>query len=204
LLFFRRASAATRHFIWFVMVCSVLLMPLFSAVLPAWRVLPCWMARANNRPALNDPIRFQASPINVKETVVIPLGHNPSDERTKSAVSQESPLRANPGARSEPATPSIMAIRPETFFVFVWMIGTMFSLLVPFLGILSLRRLRMESFPLTELAWLRLLEETLNSLNLRRRVILLQSPRRRVVLLHELAHIKRWDYLTNLITRIGC
>ena len=38
----RRDSAATRHLVWLVAVVAILLVPLFSALLPQWRVLPEW------------------------------------------------------------------------------------------------------------------------------------------------------------------
>jgi len=41
----RRDSAAQRHLVWLLALGSTLLWPLFSALLPAWRVLPHWAGR---------------------------------------------------------------------------------------------------------------------------------------------------------------
>ena len=40
--FLRRDSAATRHLVWLVAIVSMLAVPLLSAMLPQWRVLPEW------------------------------------------------------------------------------------------------------------------------------------------------------------------
>ena len=83
----------------------------------------------------------------------------------------------------------------------------------------------------TASSWLELLRHLVAGLRLRRPVVLLKSDRRqtpmtwgvarpklllpeasedwpeerrRVVMLHELAHARRWDYATNLLTRLAC
>src|SRR4026209_2058035 len=38
----RRDSAATRHLVWLLAIVAMLVVPVLSAVLPPWRVLPEW------------------------------------------------------------------------------------------------------------------------------------------------------------------
>src|SRR5437660_8998873 len=38
----RRDSAATRHFVWLLAIAAMLVVPVLSAMLPQWRVLPKW------------------------------------------------------------------------------------------------------------------------------------------------------------------
>src|SRR5688500_11814167 len=38
----RRDSAATRHLVWLLAIVAMLIVPVLSAVLPQWRVLPAW------------------------------------------------------------------------------------------------------------------------------------------------------------------
>ena len=42
-LMLRRDSAATRHLVWLMAIAAMLVVPLLSAMLPQWRVLPAWM-----------------------------------------------------------------------------------------------------------------------------------------------------------------
>src|SRR5438094_10429733 len=42
----RRDSAATRHLVWLLAMVAMLVVPVLSAMLPQWRVLPEWAAIA--------------------------------------------------------------------------------------------------------------------------------------------------------------
>ena len=41
-LLLRRDSAATRHLVWMMAIVALLIVPVLSATLPQWRVLPNW------------------------------------------------------------------------------------------------------------------------------------------------------------------
>ena len=41
-LILRRDSAATRHLVWLLALVAMLVVPVLSALLPQWRVLPEW------------------------------------------------------------------------------------------------------------------------------------------------------------------
>src|SRR3954470_3089342 len=42
-LVLRRDSAATRHLVWLLAIVALLAVPVLSALLPNWRVLPAWV-----------------------------------------------------------------------------------------------------------------------------------------------------------------
>src|SRR6516225_10919551 len=45
-IFLRRDSAATRHLVWLLAMVAMLVVPVLSALLPQWRVLPQWAGMA--------------------------------------------------------------------------------------------------------------------------------------------------------------
>jgi len=115
--------------------------------------------------------------------------------------------------------------------LYLWLAGVLVSLTPTVLGLISLYRLERAARRETAASWLELLGRWLVKLGFKRRIHLLKTERRRmpmtwgvvrpkvllpeeaeqwpaerrsVVLLHELAHAQRGDYLTHLIARLIC
>lgn len=113
----------------------------------------------------------------------------------------------------------------------VWSVGFMVVMGHLIVGFWKLWRIARRSSALTDVLWTRLLDEVSSQCALRRRVLLIHggqpnvpatwgvlrpivflpdealdwSPeRRRIVLLHELAHIKRQDYLLQVVAKTAC
>lgn len=73
-LLLRRDSAATRHLVWLVAIVGLLVVPVFSAVLPQWRVLPAW-AVIESPPAVAEvePVGFATTVISVEPAQLPPM-----------------------------------------------------------------------------------------------------------------------------------
>jgi len=56
----RRSSAAARHLVWFLGTLSLLILPLLSAALPGWYILPRWTI--NTPAATQQPIALPPLP----------------------------------------------------------------------------------------------------------------------------------------------
>jgi len=213
ILCFRRASAARRHLVWFLAMASLLVLPVLSTVLPAWQVLPRWIEKAPT-PAVSNSGEQRA-----RVTL-------PGDQANR--------VMPGSGHSVPNVAVTPRSLNPVNFFLLglvVWVAGVVMAFVPTVLGMASLWHLRRHSRVVTERNWLELLQRSLMCLSFTRTVALLKSSRRRmpmtwgwlrpklllpdeaddwqeerrrVVLLHELAHVKRWDYLTHLITQIAC
>ncbi len=222
----RRHSAASRHLVWSLAAAGLLMLPLLCAVLPAWRVLPQWTApvKAVAVPPSHTAIALpHVEPLPV--TAIPDAG--PVVTPPEPAVGIQETTRTSTSRASWSA-----AFRnPLTLLWPIWLIGALVCLAPTLLGQVGLWSLRRRASPISDSSWMEMARDLANRLRIRRSILLLQSggasmpmtwgfvtprillpaqidewdtERRRVVLLHEMAHLKRWDCLTQLVVRVAC
>lgn len=227
-----RASAACRHLVWCLSVAGLLLLPVLSLLLPDWRVawLPRWSAQPTQLAATEhielaqvertQPLEYTA-PL-AGAAIVLP----PSAAASTTVPPQE-PHHLPPNTIETSSSPRTMV----PWLAIAWSAGGLPSLVPLAIGLWQLARLHRRSQVMADRRWLALLQEIRRQLALRRHVQLRQSEsslapltwgalrpvllvpfeagawpdkRRRLVLLHELAHVRRWDWLTQLVAHVAC
>jgi TonB family protein len=192
----RRQSAAVRHWILAVGVVGVAALPLLALVVPSWHI-PVVGPAPTVRPAVH------AGPV-VAVTI----------------MPQDAAVTATAAARA--AGPSSLLSRLP---VLVWVGGVALSALMLVVGLVRLRAIGHTATRVADARWIDLLDELARSSGVRRPVALLESgdpallvtwgftrpkivlplvardwddERRRVVLTHELAHIRRGDWVVQI------
>src|SRR5215472_12147953 len=124
-IFLRRDSAATRHLVWLLAMVALLVVPVLSALLPQWRVLPEWagipqepMVVAASPPAIARPadgvveLPGSAEPVEVEEplaTASRPIGELP-DARSALVIPEAIPTSAVESWNWSKALPLVWAI----------------------------------------------------------------------------------------------
>jgi beta-lactamase regulating signal transducer with metallopeptidase domain len=205
----RRAAAAARHLVWAVTFAALLVLPVASALLPAWRV-PAWP-------------RVAALPAVSVDAVARPPAPNGG------AVTP--PAAAAP--RAAPPVAEQFRLRPgwTTLLLPLWLAGMTLVLAALVVALARIAWIARTAFPVRDPAWHASVSALARSLAITRPVRLLRAAgsampmtwglfrpvilvpadadlwsaeRRRDVLLHELAHVKRYDFATQLLTRIAC
>lgn len=201
-----RASAATRHRIWMLCLALMLVLPLISAMLPKWRVV----------------IHIAPPPAEVA-TIATPGEASPIENATPTLPAMAVQSVASPAPSF---TISWYVVLASVYWIVA---GSVLVLLT--LQRWSLRRLARMSVDVREPDWIRLLDACAATLHISGPVRLLRSrernvpmafgtwrpaivipqiadmwgdDRRRAVLLHELAHVARYDYLTHTAASIVC
>ena len=193
----RRKSAAVRGFVWSMAIVGCLIVPVLSLVLPKWElgILP------------ETPVSIAQSQLSPKPVSSIPI---------TSAQPQPSPVTGQSG--------SLTALHWTDWMTIVWTGVGLFLLIRLIVGIgavwhISARsnnfRSAIDQFQpnWNQRANVRLSNRISVPMvwGFLRPVILLpvdadqwQTERLRAVLLHELAHIKRWDWVMQTIAQIAC
>jgi len=193
--FLRNRSAAYRHGVLSAAMIAVLALPVLSAVTPAWT--PEWTTGRTSEHA-------------GVAAAILPVS---SAGATTAAV---------------PASATAPQPRAETLQA-VWLVGVFAGLLVLATGLARLTRMARAAHPVADDRWTRLVDRIAIHYRLRRRVRLLQSrnasilvtwgvlrpilmlpagagawpdERAIVVLRHELAHIRRQDWLVQIVAQI--
>lgn len=215
----RRRSAATRHLVWACGLTAALLLPVLSLTLPRWTasvgvVLPSLPQRLPAAPdAHASGLSTAAAPAQVHDQI-----------RSDSGPTAPS---AAPGSTVSSRTASIPWASAA---VLVWALGVALLLARLLLGLVAVQLLARRSTMATGAPWLPLArriaaEVGVGRVSFRRGpagtmpmawgvmrpVVLLPADadawpesRLRVVLLHELAHVKRADCLTHLLAQAAC
>ncbi|HEU0016321.1 MAG TPA: M56 family metallopeptidase [Longimicrobium sp.] len=212
----RRASAAARHLVWLLAVVGLLALPVLAAALPRWRI-PIATAPQITVTAVVLPANLANAPASASPDV--------GATAPAPAVNASSPAPAvSSGGWTLPR------IRLEQALAFVYALGVLLLLARLAAGRWVLSRLRRSAAALDSVEWADLLEEASDRLRLRRSVTLLRAraatmpmtwgtrrpvvllpadaeewpeERRRVVLLHELAHVARGDCLTQTLAALA-
>ncbi len=210
----RRNSAAARHLVGTLAVAGLLGLPLLAWWLPTWHMTV---------PGSKDWIA-PATPTNIHPSV--PVFSNP-----KVAGEMAAPV---PPPSSSIANPTPVGRKPidmKRVATAVWLGIAALALLIPLMGLIQINRLRRRARPVSDESWQSLKSALCDQLGIRRSVQLLSSDavkmpltwgfvrpvvllpieagqwpdtRRHMVMLHELAHIRRFDWLTQLLGQIAC
>jgi carboxyl-terminal processing protease len=226
----RRASAAARHLVWVSAVFSLAALPVLGLLLPRWH-LPAVGSqgeRAEPRAAAVNtaPGVLPRSHHFIQEPPVPPAAelvasHGPALPQESRTEQPATPPQAALAAAPSPGG--------WGWAVIVWTAGAVLAWAWIAAGCLSLWWLRRGCRPVTDGPAMALIEELTVALGIRRRVRLVRSDRRaipmtwgmfrpvvllpaaadgwtterlRVVLLHELAHVRRWDCVTQLLAHL--
>ncbi len=220
----RRASAATRHLLWMLAVAGVLLLPAMSLVLPAWNVaMPAAptreAGRAVDRGALTDDTSRSSGQSIGSATAA--LG-SPAAARGAAVV-----LATRPTSM----TPHSTGLSWATATIGLYVAGVVGMLLYLVIQHWSVRCFARRAKPVDDGGWTSLLAECAQSIGVHRHVRLLRDrdhrvpvtfgvrrpsivipdiadtwsdDRRRAVILHELAHVARYDCLTQTVAWAAC
>ena len=225
----RRASAATRHLVWSLALGGILLVPILSLTLPQWKV--AWghvsasstikpIAELLPLPSTNAPTVSQAAP------QFVPV----SDESASlPAIAPFSQAVFLPTSGRQPLTFTCTLC----IGLFVWLVGLLAVLCQLFAGLSRLARIERHSIPLEHREH-QMAEDVRGRMSLRRPVRFLQATEAsaiavpvtwgvlcpvvllpaqssawsedclRAALLHELAHVQRGDWATQITARLTC
>ncbi len=228
LLALRRASASARHLVCLLTLAALLALPILSLALPGWRlaVLSAPAASREPTPLLRDKSLRTAPPETGREGV--------SDKKPFAAgalSSSSSRFGRTPVSAANKEVGSLPRPFPWTIFLPVlWLGGALLASLRPLLGLWGIARLSQGSASMSDVPTLALASECASALSLsrtpalrqadapvpmtwgwRRPVVLLPTDapgwpedRLRAVLLHELAHVRRRDWLSHRFADVVC
>jgi beta-lactamase regulating signal transducer with metallopeptidase domain len=217
----RRHTAAARHSVWSAAIAAQLVIPVLSAVLPTWRVpvvpRPAWVAP--------DVPPVLALPNDASTTT--PSKPAVTEQATGNRL-ENSPATA-PQARTAAPT-SRWNFTPAQILAALWLLGFVAVLVRLAAGTAVVSRMAVRGHRVTDEKWLGLLHRLAVTLGIRRPLTLLRGDalgvpvtwgivypivllpedadswpeeRRRYVLVHEMAHVKRLDAFTQLIAQFA-
>jgi beta-lactamase regulating signal transducer with metallopeptidase domain len=229
----RSASASARHLVWFLGTIGLLLLPVLEAGIPSWKVVPVpGRERGSAIPGASGLEAAPATVIGA--AVVAPAKVAGGDISMPALValgdiSARGRTRDAEGLRAQRQPEASVPLAAWCFSV--WLSGILLLALVRARGMAHLGLFQREARPPAGGGWPQLLRSLCQDLGVATPPALLVSPRalapmtwglrrpvvllprdchgwsedlRRQVLLHELAHVRRRDCLTQLVAQCAC
>jgi len=226
-LLLRRAAAATRHLIWSLALIGVLALPLLSFIIPQWNVplVPQILPSSESLQRLPGPeFRLPKS-----KSQKIYQAESRDDKTWTISTNYASPA---PAPQRESKWSIVLPAWSWATWIFaIWLGGVLIVATRWLLGWVSVKLLSRRAEEILDDTWYDLSESLSVELGLKTPVKLLRTEnamapmtwgllqptillphdadtwsteRRRVVLLHELAHVKRGDLLSQFVAQIAC
>ena len=217
-LILRRASAALRHLVWTLALCSALLLPVVSLALPKWQL----------------QLVTISSPAPAVESTVAAAAPEPAAPSFATAPRLGRASHPDTGA-VEPVAVSHASWLPRMSWqgalLALWLLGAGAILGRIVVGLVAVRFVSRRTQLITDAEWLPMAMDLAEEMGVSRRLRFLRSGRAsmpvatglfrpsvimpadadtwsesrlRVVLLHELAHVKRRDCLTHVLAQAAC
>src|SRR5687768_14771724 len=226
----RGRSAAARHAAWTAAVVGHLALPAITLLAPAWRLpflpAPPWLTPAAQSIARPSSIESPSSAATVSTAQPSgPVAHPPAQSTTGDVRSSTPSQTAAPVASTGP-----IRIGGLSLLAVLWIVGSIAVLLRLALGTVRVGKLARDGSRVIDGAWLSLAQRVAGRLGINRPLTLLHGDRlgipvtwgivypavllppdaeewpeerRRFVLVHEMAHIKRFDALTQLLAQFA-
>ena len=211
----RRSSAATRHLVWTCALLATVALPVLSLALPRWQMpIVTIAAPPTSAPAADQPDGEASQQMAGLMRSRLERGSEPSQPADGAA--------ASPVSSSSMSWPTLLA--------WIWMAGAALVLTRLVIAIAAVQWLSRRTRVVTDAPWLGLAREIAARLGVSRITfrrsqhpsmpmawgvfrpsVMLPAEadawpedRLRVVLLHELAHVRRADCLTHMIAQAAC
>ncbi|HJR62967.1 MAG TPA: M56 family metallopeptidase [Gemmatimonadaceae bacterium] len=224
----RSHSAAGRHLIWATCIVTLLTLPALSAVLPNWGVR---VPRVGIGPAPIAPhaVPYAGTSSSLEREAAFAARESVAREHSAELRGRE--FGPQPQSLAARANTRGATFDWTTSLFLIWSAGCLAVILWTLAGLVALARHARRAVPLVDGRWSALAHSLALELGIRRRPRLLISAdiavpmtcgvirptiilpadanrwsatRRRVVLLHELAHVKRHDCLAQLVAHVAC
>lgn len=230
----RRASAALRHLVCLLTLAALLALPVLSLLLPGWRLpvlaaRPAPVSTSSASQSTGVPIpdhEFATLPSEGRATKEREL----AAEGSTSALALPSEGRDRRGANANTPWIGLSGFPWAIILPALWLLGLVLAVLRPLLGLWGIAYLSRASAPVTDTATLALADYCVSALHLtasptlrqaeapvpmtwggRHPVVLLPldgqtwpEDRLRAVLLHELAHVRRRDWIFHRFADLVC
>ena len=212
----RRASAASRHLVWTAALLAALVLPVLSMALPRWQMAVVTL------PSVASPVAAGETTSAVEREMAAAMRAKATEPRG------ERPARRSLGEGGGAAFPATMSW--PTALLLVWAAGAALVLGRLLLGLIAVQVIARRTTDAAAAPWLPLARKLADDLGIfwiafrrseratmpvaygvLRPTILMPAAadswtedRLRIVLLHELAHVKRRDCLTHMLAQVAC